>query len=333
VSRVAVIVVNFNGGTMLRDCLAALARQTVPPARVLVFDNASGDGSIEACRPLFPAVEFHVLDENKGFAVANNLAVSLVGDCEWVALLNPDAFAEPTWIEAFWRQAARHPDTDAFASCMLSAADPRVVDGAGDAYRVDGLAWPRMQGRPAADLPQEVEEVFAPSAGAGFYRRSAFIAAAGFCERYFCYYEDVDLGFRLRLLGHRCRFVPDAVVHHVGSALTGKGSAFSVYHVHRNFVWTYFRNMPGALFWRYLPAHLAANLASIVVFARKGQGAVILRAKWHALRGLAQSLRERRRIQEQRRVAASAILAAMQQGSLFVWAYRTAREKLGMRRA
>jgi GT2 family glycosyltransferase len=170
--------------------------------------------------------------------------------------------------------------------------------------------------------------VFAACAGAAFYRRAAFIEAGGFCERYFCYYEDVDLGFRLRLLGHQCKFIPEAVVHHEGSALAGKGSEFSVYHVHRNFVWTFFRNMPGSLLWRYLPAHLAANLASIFVFVRKGQGRVILRAKWHALRGLPRTLRERRLIQTQRTATPVDIRAALRPGSLFNSAWRSLRRRL-----
>jgi GT2 family glycosyltransferase len=263
-----------------------------------------------------------LLGVNAGFAQANNVAVDLVPDCEWVALLNPDAFAQPGWIEAFQRGSARYPDTDAFASCMLWAGDPSLIDGAGDAYRVDGLAWPLRHGGPAAGIGGEPEEVFSPSAGAGFYRRSAFLAAGGFCERYFCYYEDVDLGFRLRLAGHRCRLLPDAIVHHVGSALTGKGSAFSIYHVHRNFVWTYVRNMPSGLFWTYLPAHVAANVASVLLLLRRGHGATILRAKWHALRGMPQTLRERREIQSRRTVPPAAILAMMQRGNLIASVYR-----------
>lgn len=329
-SRVAVIVVNYNAGMMLRDCLSALDRQTVRPARVLVMDNGSGDGSIDECRPLFPWVEFHLLNANLGFARANNLAIELVSDCEWVALLNPDAFAEPSWIEAFRRRVLQYPDTDAFASCMVSANEAGVVDGAGDAYRVDGLAWPRFKGAGVARLSDDPEEVFSPSAGAGFYRRSAVVGAGGFCERYFCYYEDVDLGFRLRLRGSRCQFLPDAVVHHVGSAVAGKGSDFSVYHAHRNFVWTYFRNMPGLYAWFYLPAHLAANVASVGLFIRKGQGRTIIRAKWDALRGLPQTLRERRRIQAERAVPPESVIGAMQRGNLLGSVYRLARRSLRM---
>jgi GT2 family glycosyltransferase len=323
-SRVAVVIVNYNAGGMLRQCLEALAAQTEPAARVLVVDNGSRDGSAEACRDDFPWAEYHMLGANLGFARGNNVAVELVADCEWVALLNPDAFPEPRWIEAF-RQAARDcPDTDAFASCMISAVNPGLVDGAGDAYRVDGLAWPRFQGEPIARLPRQREEVFSASAGAGFYRCSAFVAAGGFCERFFCYYEDVDLGFRLRLRGSRCRYLPEAVVRHMGSAITGKGSDFSVYHAHRNFVWTYARNMPGIYAWLYLPAHIAANLTSILLFIRKGQGRVILKAKRDAILGLPGVLAERRRVQAARVAPATSVVASMQRGNLLTTVFRRA---------
>lgn len=330
--QLAVIVCNYNAGTLLADCLAALARQTVPPQRVIVVDNASTDDSVAACRAAFPDVEFEVLDANVGFARANNIGVERAADCDWVALLNPDAFATPGWVEAFHAAAAAHPDVDAFASCMLWAADPNVVDGAGDAYRVDGLAWPRSQGRPASSLATEPEPTFSASGGAGFYRRAVYLAAGGLCERFFCYYEDVDLGFRLRLFGHRCLFLPTAVVHHVGSALTGKGSEFSVYHAHRNFVWTFARNMPGRFLLIYLPAHVAANLASMAVFIRKGQGRTILRAKRDALRGLPATWRERRDIQARRKVSPWDVRAAMQDGSLLDWAWRNVLARLGLRR-
>jgi GT2 family glycosyltransferase len=299
---------------------------------VVVVDNASRDGSVEACRAAHPWAEFHVLPENVGFARANNLGVAMVADCEWVALLNPDAFAQLTWVEALHRGIERFPTAHSFASSMLLAADPRVVDGAGDAYRVDGLAWPRSQGGDASHLPTEPMEVFSPSGGAACYRRATYVAAGGLCERFFCYYEDVDLGFRLRSLGYGCTWLPDAVVHHVGSALTGKGSDFSVYHAHRNFVWTYVRNMPGRLFWVYLPAHAAANLASIAVFIRKGQGSTILRAKRDAVLGLWTTWRERRTLQAARRVAPDELRAAMQRGNLLVWAYRRALSAVGMGR-
>jgi GT2 family glycosyltransferase len=159
--------------------------------------------------------------------------------------------------------------------------------------------------------------VFAPCAAAALYRRDALVKVGGFDESYFAYLEDVDLGFRLRLAGYRCLYVPDAVVRHVGSATTGgQRSDFSVYHGHRNLVWTYFKNMPWPLFWLYLPQHILLNFVSIVYFALRGQGRVILRAKWDALKGLPRILKERRRIQKSRRVSSSELRRVMTKGLL-----------------
>ena len=160
-------------------------------------------------------------------------------------------------------------------------------------------------------------EIFAPCAAAALYRRSTFLEVGGFDQDYFCYFEDIDLGFRLRLLGYHCRYVPDAVVLHVGSAVTGRRSSFSLYHGHRNLVWTYCKNMPALLFWIYLPQHLLLNLGTVAWFALRGQGIILLRAKWDALRGLPRCWRQRRVIQASRRISSWSLRQMMSHG---LWA-------------
>jgi len=124
------------------------------------------------------------------------------------------------------------------------------------------------------------------------------VDVGGFDEDYFCYVEDIDVGFRLRLAGHKAMYVPGAVVHHVGSAARGgRHSDFSVYHGHRNLVWTYVKNMPAPLFWLLLPLHLLLNLVSVVWFISHGKGRVILRAKRDAIMGLRRMWVKRRVIQ------------------------------------
>ena len=160
--------------------------------------------------------------------------------------------------------------------------------------------------RRVATWPAAEIEVFAPCAAAALYRRAAFEEIGGFDERFFCYFEDVDLGFRLRLRGYRCLYVPDAIVRHVSSALSGYRSDFAVYHGERNAVWTFVKNMPGPLFWLYLPQHLALNVAALFYYPWRGQGRVVWRAKRDAILGLPAALRERRAVQQRRRRVASA---------------------------
>ena len=157
-------------------------------------------------------------------------------------------------------------------------------------------------------------EIFGPCAAAGLYRRAAFLEVGGFDASYFCYFEDVDLAFRLRLRGYRSRYVPEAVVHHVGSALSGYRSDFAVFHGHRNLVWTFFKDMPTPLLALYLPHHLAMNLAAVLVAARRGQGPVALKAKAAAIRGLPRVLRARRSAQRSRIAGALEVRAAMVRG-------------------
>jgi GT2 family glycosyltransferase len=160
------------------------------------------------------------------------------------------------------------------------------------------------------------DPVFSPCAAAALYRLQSVRAVGGFDEAYFCYHEDVDLVFRLRLAGARCHYVESSVVHHVGSGLTGRDSDFSVYHGHRNLVWTYVKNMPGMLVFWYLPQHLLLNLVTVIHYTLRGRGRVIFRSKWHALSGLGYALRQRAEIQSARTVESSEILSAMTRGLL-----------------
>jgi GT2 family glycosyltransferase len=295
-SSVTVMVINWNSGTLLQECLKKLSRQTVMPQSVLVVDNASSDNSA-ACAEQFAGVRLLQMTTNLGFAAGNNRAVDEC-DTEFVALLNPDAFPEPDWLERLLAAAGSCPDVVAFGSRQLCKDSPEVLDGIGDSYHMSGLVWREGHGARQQVRDLVAREIFAPCAAAALYRRQALVDVGGFDEGYFCYVEDVDLGFRLRLAGHKAMYVPDAVVHHVGSATTGgQNSDFSVYHGHRNLVWAYVKNMPGTLFWLLLPLHLMMNVMMVALFVVRGQGRVILRAKWDAIKGFPKIWAERRQIQ------------------------------------
>jgi GT2 family glycosyltransferase len=311
---VAVLVVNWNGGPLLGQCLQSLASQRRQPDQVIVVDNASSDDSLAEAKPYLQGVQLIRLNENAGFARANNIAARAAGAVDALALLNPDAVADPGWLQALVDAAEQNPAFASFASQIRLAASPAYLDGAGDSYHVSGRAWRNGHKSSAVDWPSTDVEVFAPCAAAALYRRDAFEEIGGFDERYFCYFEDVDLGFRLRLLGYRSLYVHAAIVHHISSALSGYRSDFAVYHGERNAVWTFVKNMPASLFWRYLPQHVALNLAALGYYPVRGQGRAALRAKLDALRGLRAMWRERQAIQRTRRADARTLAAAMSRG-------------------
>lgn len=306
-SSVAVVIVNYNAGSLLERCLSSLDTQTLSPRRVIVVDNASADGSADGIDVRRPGVEVIRCERNHGFARANNIGIEAAADCDWIACLNPDAFPEPEWLERFMQATDAHVEYDFFGCKLLQAEKPERLDGTGDVYHASGLAWRRDHGRLEREGVNEDDEIFAPCAAAALYRRAALVEVGGFDESFFCYFEDIDLAFRLRLKGHRCIYVAAARVRHMGSAITGRRSEFSVYHGHRNLVWTYVKNMPPLLFWLYLPLHLAVNVGSLLFFSLKGQARPIFRAKFDAVRGLRRVWAERRKVQAHRRVTAAAV--------------------------
>ena len=312
---VDVVVVNYNSGPWLRKVVASLNAQTFRDFRAIIIDNGSTDRSLEDLPIESTSIELVRRGRNAGFAAANNDAIRNYVTADWVALLNPDAFPRPDWLERLLAAAERHHRDYNFFGCrMLDANDPTRIDGVGDVYHVSGLPWREGQGCVDTRAYGNEVEIFSPCAAAALYRTKDVIDAGLFDEDFFCYCEDVDLGFRLRLRGGRCLYVPDAIVEHVGSGITGKSSDFQLYYGHRNLVWTYLKNMPGWLFWFYLPLHLLVNCHSVLVFALRGRGRPLWRAKLDAMKGLPAAWHKRRKLQSERSCRTAELRRVMRGG-------------------
>ncbi len=319
---VAVIVVNYNAGEYLISCLEALYALPERPGEIIVVDNASEDGSEAAAKAGFPEVNYIDAGSNTGFAAGNNLGIKAT-EKPWVALVNPDAFVAENWLRVLLLAIRENPQVSVFSSELIDAKNHAVLDGQGDCYHVSGLMWRRKNGQ-AVDSPPSRLPFFAPCAASALYLRSAVLDVGGFDEDYFCYIEDVDLGFRLRMAGYMCQHVSAAITYHVGSAITERESDFSIYHGHRNLVWTYFKNMPAGPRWRYMLQHLLMNIVSIVFYTVKGRPGVIFKAKWHAIKGLPAQIRKRKARQHPARPneAGVDITAAMAKGWLTPYLHR-----------
>jgi GT2 family glycosyltransferase len=326
---VSIIIVYWNNAEYLRRCLGCLLLQTFRDFEVLIIDNGSFDDETDKLKQEYAQLALHIerLSVNKGFAWANNLGAKIARGT-WLALLNTDAFPNPDWLENILQAANRHPDFSFFSSRQIQFNQPDILDGSGDEYHISGLAWRRFYNYPAENYGLHEEEVFSACAAAAIYNRDDFLKAGGFDESYFSYFEDVDLSFRLRLAGERCLYVPQAVVQHIGSASLGKTSDYAVYHGHRNMVWTFFKNMPGVLFWLYLPLHILANFLFVVSFLLKRRGATIVRAKMDAFYHLPAIIRKRRQIQSSRKAGIREIWQVMNREILApYWVIRHPRKK------
>jgi GT2 family glycosyltransferase len=311
-----VIIVNHNAGQLLQGCVDALAAQTLSQFEAIIVDNASSDGSAAAL--LLPDDRFRLrlAGANLGFAAANNLGAA---DCsaDWIATLNPDTVPRTTWLEELRNATLRHRGIKMLGSTQINALKPDRVDGFGDVYSVFGTAWRGASGAFVEDLPSDDREVFAPCAAAALYQREAFISAGGFDESFFCYLEDVDLGFRLQLRGQRCVQVRRAEVLHFGSASAGWDSKFLVFHSQRNRLWVLLKNVPSPLIWLTLIFQIAV-VPLTVLRRRPDTWLAAIKGVVAGVRGLPAAWRQRRKVQEERAVSSRDI------AGMLVWDPRKA---------
>jgi GT2 family glycosyltransferase len=179
-------------------------------------------------------------------------------------MLNPDAYPDPDWLRRLVDASTARPDYRVFTSRQLAYEDPSLLDGLGDVMFAAGAPYRGGYMRPD---PGDVApgEVFSPCGAAMMLDRALFLRLGGFDETFFCYCEDVDLGYRLRLVREPTLLVPDAVVRHEGSVSSGgPASAFSVRHGTRNRMWLLIKDTPWPLVPVILPLHLA--LLAVVLF-------------------------------------------------------------------
>jgi GT2 family glycosyltransferase len=241
-NAVTVVVVTWQGRRLLGPCLDSLRRQSMRH-RLVVVDNASTDGTLDLLASGYPEAQVIALPHNTGFAGGVAAALPHV-DSRFVALLNNDAEAEASWLAEATSCLESQDLVAAVSSRMLLPGEPARINNTGVVLRRDGYGADRGLGDLDGSPYDEGAEVFGASGGAGVYRTLAVKAVGGVDPRYFMYYEDTDLSWRLRLAGWRIQYCPAAVVRHRHAASSEPGSATFAFHTERNRLLTLLRCAP-----------------------------------------------------------------------------------------
>jgi GT2 family glycosyltransferase len=253
----SVVTVNWNSRDDLRACLSSLATQTYVDLEVLVVDNASSDGSAEMVRSLFPQFTLLQQSQNLGFAEGCNVGIAH-STGGWIALLNNDAVAEADWAEKLVAATTLAPPScGMLQSLMLFQRTPPTVNSTGIRLSRLGSGRDRGEGEPPPERGRRWEPIFCPTCGAAALRRSMLdaikLSTGYFDQRHFCYYEDLDLGWRARLAGFDALYVPDSIVRHKYHGTTARMSrAWLVELATTNRVRTLLKNAS----WRFMTRSL-----------------------------------------------------------------------------
>lgn len=250
-SEIAIVIVNWNGKALLKNCLDSLRKQTKNNFKIILVDNGSNDGSLDFIGQNYPEIEMIALSKNTGFAKANNIGIKKALEnekTENILLLNNDTEAHPEFIEEMIQCANRYPQFGSIQAKILDS-EGKNIDSTGILICHEMSAMNRGQGEEDKGQFEDEEEIFGSCACAAIYSRNALEKIKlpidnYFDEDYFVYYEDVDLAWRIRLNGFRSYYCPKAKVLHKQSATGNRNMAHKKFYLHRNQYYNIIKNFP-----------------------------------------------------------------------------------------
>lgn len=248
--KTAIVILNWNGVKMLTRFLPNVLDYSRDEAVVYVADNASTDNSLEVLKRHFPEVRLIVLDKNYGFADGYNRALEQI-EAEYYVLLNSDVEVSHHWLTPLTEFMDNNPDVAACQPKLLSEGNRDAFEYAGACGGfLDRYGYPFCRGRIFDTIENDngqydYESEILWATGACMMVRSAdFRQAGGFDARFFAHSEEIDLCWRLRLMGRKIFCVPDSYVYHIGGGTLPKNNPMKTYLNFRNNLTMLYKNLP-----------------------------------------------------------------------------------------
>ena len=231
VSLVSIIVLNYNAGQLLLNCVDSLKKSTYTNLEIIVVDNISSDGSQTKCKEKFPNIKLIQNEKNLGYCGGNNIGIKEAkGD--YIVILNPDTIVEPNWIQELISAQNRFGD-GLYQPKILSLNEENIIQSTGNMLHVFGFGFARDKGKKDVDNIVEIQKIGYASGTCLFTTRKVIEKIGLLDEFLFLYHDDLDLGWRAAQIGINSYYVPKSKIFHVES-YSLKWSAKKFYWLERN---------------------------------------------------------------------------------------------------
>jgi GT2 family glycosyltransferase len=305
-TKVSVVILNFNGEKFLQQFLPSVLRYSAE-AEIIVADNGSTDNSLAVLKASFPQVRIIALDKNYGFCGGYNRALQKV-DAQYYLLLNSDIEVTPGWLDPMIGILDKHADVAAVQPKILSWHERKKFEyaGAGGGF-IDTLGYPFCRGR-VFDRVEEDEgqydderQVFWATGACFMIRSKVYHQFGGLDESFFAHMEEIDLCWKINRSSQKVYYTGRSKVYHVGAGTLGYESAFKTYLNFRNGLALIFKHFDSIELLFKLPFRVLLDWLAAFVFLLKGKGKnskSVLRAHFDFLKGYKNNHKKRKEIQK-----------------------------------
>lgn len=321
--RTAVIVINYNGENLLGESLSSLSEQSYPNYQIYLSDSNSEDNSVAFVKKNFPRVKVLASNKNLGCAGLSNFAVSRTKE-EYIILMSNDMKFDKNCVAELVKTVQKDPKIGIASSVLVKyQKDPQkngyVIDNAGMDMDIYGFNFPHLNGRLFSQIPQKTFEVFASCGGSFCIRREVYEQASGFDKVFFYLSDDIDLSWRVRLLGYKIVVNPKSFLYHRQSVTLGQIKRIKTRFIsERNILRMILKNYSKLSLIKILPRYFLLELGEFFYYLltlRVNMSLAILKAFWWNLINLKDTLKQRKNIQTKRRVKDDKILKMLSKQS------------------
>ena len=288
-TSVAVVILNFNGGELLRKFLPSIILYS-GSARIVVVDNGSMDNSAQIVASEFPSVELIKIGTNLGFSGGYNQALKQI-EADYSVLLNSDVEVTKGWLDPLIQVLDEHPEAAAVQPKLLAYHQKNYFEyaGAGGGL-IDSLGYPFCRGRLFYKLEEDhgqyddTCEIFWSSGACMMVRTRLFYELGGLDEDFFAHMEEIDLCWRLQRTGHKIFYVGSSVVYHVGGGTLSAANPHKTYLNFKNGLSLLFKNLPRTELMVKLPIRIVLDWIASLKFTLSGSlkdGQAVIKAHRH----------------------------------------------------
>lgn len=300
--KVVIGIVTYNSRHKIADCLHSLQHQHYPKelVEVVVVDNDSHDSTKEYLAEAWPQVTVIANDNNVGFAAANNQIYTFVKyQADYLVLLNDDTIVEPNWLTRLVNAALSDDRIAAVQSKLLLYPEKTLINSLGNSIQFLGFAFCNHYREPDSHAQTVLFDLPYASGAAVLLKLSALQIIGLFDEKLFMYHEDVDLGWRLRLLGYRVVIDPLSVVYHKYNYSKAK---YKFYYMDRNRWIVLLKNYRLATIILLSPMLLVMELGIMLFSVKNGWFKEKIKGWSWLIKNFGYILSQRRKIQDLRQV-------------------------------
>ena len=248
-AKVAIVILNWNGQKMLAKYLPNVIEYSRQDAEIWVADNSSSDGSMHLLETQFPQVKTIVLEQNFGFAEGYNRALKQI-DAEYYVLLNSDVEVSHHWLTPLIEFMDSHQQVAACQPKLLAEYDKDSFEYAGACGGfLDKYGYPFCRGRIFDTVERDngqydyQQEILWATGACMMIRSKDYWTAGGLDGRFFAHNEEIDLCWRLRLMGRKIYCIPESEVYHVGGGTLPKSNPMKTYLNFRNNLTMLYKNL------------------------------------------------------------------------------------------